>query len=481
MDVVARPAVVAGLRLVRVVGRGGEGEVWEARDERGRRRALKLVRPEMLSGEAEDRIQALLRIDHPSLVRTLRGGRLSGGGLDGWGFVEMDFVDGPSLHNAPPDPAVLERLEPLAEALDLLHAGEWSDGRPLVHRDVKPANLVQAPGGRIVLVDPSTLRALDSNTITRVGTPVFAAPEVMTGRIGPAADVYSFAATIVALLTGERGERLAGYLDHVDQLDLPDGVRRALSLHPADRPGSCLAVLEAGMQADPTVLLPAHSSELWTEGSFDEVEPAPAAPPPAPVWGWVAALVAVVATPLAAMAAGWGSDAVAVTVVGAAAGHLLACLAARTSVALAVFVPPVAWADLLARRIAHRSLRRDWARAVLTGVNLLVSAAVASSVAPDLVDMPFDPVLAPGFALALLVLVVAALQVRGFAGFVLRLLLVPLWAPGALVIVVGGLLVSPFAPTAGTAGRTLISVIEVFGGADDPIDDHDEPAYDIYG
>ncbi|MDP8971462.1 MAG: phosphotransferase, partial [Actinomycetota bacterium] len=209
VSVQGRPSVVAGLRLVRPVGRGGEGEVWEVRDQRGRRRALKLIRPDVLADDAEARGRLLLRIDHPALVRVHRGGRLTAGPLAGWGFVEMDYVDGASLQNAPADSQVLDRLQPLAEALDLLHAGAWSAGLPLVHRDVKPANLIRTPDGRLVLVDPSTLRGVDATQLTRIGTPLFSAPEILTGRIGPAADVYSFAVTVLALSSGARGGRLA--------------------------------------------------------------------------------------------------------------------------------------------------------------------------------------------------------------------------------------------------------------------------------
>jgi len=185
-----RPHLVEGLRLVALVGRGGEGEVWEARDRRGRRRALKLVRPDCLASPAEAVVRGrlLVQIDHPALVRVHRSGLLPGwsddpgaggdaeGELEGWGFVEMDFIDGASLAAAPADPDVLERLAPLAEALDLLHAGVWSDGVPLIHRDVKPANIVQAADGRLVLVDPSTLRGVDDGQFTRIGTPLFCAP-----------------------------------------------------------------------------------------------------------------------------------------------------------------------------------------------------------------------------------------------------------------------------------------------------------------
>lgn len=291
-----RPLVVEGLRLITMVGRGGEGEVWEARDRQDRRRALKLVRPDCLASPRETiaRGRWLVRIDHPALVRVHRSGLVSGGvlrspvtrasrrrstprplqedhALDGWGFVEMDFIAGESLATAEADPSVLERLEPLSEALDLLHAGAWSDGVPLVHRDVKPANIVEDRDGRFVLVDPSTLRGLDADDVTRVGTPLFRAPEVLAGHTTTAADVYSFAATIVALATGLRGRDLANLLRDPNLLGLPRGVRQALSPEPGQRPVSCRAVLEQGE----TMTLPVPVVLPWEREGPDGEEPSP--------------------------------------------------------------------------------------------------------------------------------------------------------------------------------------------------------------
>jgi len=271
---IGRPRVVEGLRLLGIVGQGGEGEVWEARDARGRRRALKLVRPDCLAEPDEAAIRGawLERIEHPALVRVHRSGVLADLAGDhplwGWGFVEMDFIDGTTLARVPADPGVVDRLDGLAEALDLLHAGLWSDGVPLVHRDVKPANIVATPDGRFVLVDPSTLRGADATHLTRVGTPVFNAPEVATGRIGPPADVYSFAATVVALATGLRGAALADALEDRHRLDLPGGVRLALSERPGDRPISCRDVLQES--ATITIALPVtiarpDSDDDWTD------------------------------------------------------------------------------------------------------------------------------------------------------------------------------------------------------------------------
>jgi hypothetical protein len=471
--------MVVGLRLLRLAGSGGEGEVWEARNERGQQRALKLIRPDALADDADDRGRHLLAIDHPALVRVYRGGRLRGGSLDGWGFLEMDYIDGPSLQDAPPDPAVLERLEPLAEALDLLHAGAWTDGLPLVHRDVKPANLVEDADGRLVLVDPSTLRGIDGSQLTRVGTPVFSAPEVMTGRFGPPADVYSFAVTIVALLTGARGEELAAVLDEAHTLDLPDSVALALSPVPGDRPISCRAVLEGGEELadDPTMLLPAleraHASGEWAapvHATTWQPDPWEAAPAPGqgdePVlrrrrrrWPGTWLFVALLAVPTAAAWSGQLPPSIVVpALLGMVAVHLVAHVVGRTSLALAVLVPPVAWGVLLGRRVLGGSRRRAWGSAVFTAATAPATVGVAHAALRGLSEHRTTAYAGVAATVVLVLLSARAANTRGAGAVVIRLLLIPLWAAGAVVIVVGSALLAPFGVARGMAWSTLASL-----------------------
>ena len=476
-----RPSMVVGLRLLRLAGSGGEGEVWEARNERGQPRALKLIRPDALADDADDRGRHLLAIDHPALVRVYRGGRLQGGGLDGWGFLEMDYIDGPSLEGAPADPAVLERLEPLAEALDLLHAGDWTGGLPLVHRDVKPANLVEGADGRLVLVDPSTLRGLDGSQLTRIGTPVFSAPEVMTGRFGPPADVYSFAVTVVALLTGARGEELAAVLDEAHTLDLPDSVAFALSPVPGDRPASCRAVLEGGelLADDPTMLLPALERASTAVGYGPALaEPAwhreaavPAEEPYAPVmqrrrrlWPWTWFFTLLLGIPALAAWADLVPRELALPVVaGVAALHLLGCVAARSSIALTVLCPPLAWGVLLGRRVVGGARRRAWGAAVFTAATLPATAGIATAVTggPASHERAYVAVAA---TIVLVLLCARAANTRGAGAALLRLLLLPLWVVGAVVLVVGATLLAPFGLARGMAWATLSSLADGIRG-----------------
>jgi serine/threonine-protein kinase len=476
----ARPRVVAGLRLLHQVGEGAEGEVWEARDTNGRRRALKLIRPDALvpPEEVERRGRWLLGIDHPALVTVHRCGLLSGGGLEGWGFVEMAFVDGIALDVAERDPHALARLEPLAEALDLLHAGAWSDGVPLVHRDVKPANLIEDPDGELVLVDASTLRDIDDGMRTRIGTPLFAAPEVVTGRAGPLADVFSFAATAVALLTGARRRDLADLLADPASLDVPAGLRAALEPDPIDRPVSCRAALDArlplivgsevGWTASATEPVPdprAVSGPPSTRPGEDRAVDAAWLPSATEVllepwrdpytgrvprrgggggWLWLVLLLAVGAVPLLlALQVGARADRLPL-LAGTVGVHLVACLVARRGVQ-GVLAPPLAWASLLAERFAPPGPLAAWARTGLLGcAAVLLGAGAAVQLAPSQVD----PVVAAGLGLAGGVGVIGVAGVAG-AGRFARLLLVFAWVLGAAIAGVLGVALVPLAALTG--------------------------------
>lgn len=453
-----RPRVVAGLRLVRLVGRGGEGEVWEARTGGGAARALKLIRPDALVDpeELERRGRWLRAVDHPALVAVDRTGVLAGGGLDGWAFVEMPFLDGSSLEDVPPDPDVLERLALLADALDALHDGEWSGGVPLVHRDVKPANLIDV-GDRLVLVDHSTLRDASAETVTRIGTPVYAAPEVSLGRAGPPADVYAFAATAVALLTGARGRELARLLADPWALDVPEGLRAALAPDPHDRPASCRAALAN----DPA------TARAPVEPRAGALEPVASAP----VWRWVAVLGLVALAPTGALAVGmppWPHAAAAAAA--AIVLHLLAHTLGRGPRVLRWLAPPLAWAWLLADRAAPDPRRRAYARAVLTGTLLAGTAGAgwgaAATVAPALVDggtiaraLVDGGTIAPALPLAVaagaLALTAVGVATSRHGGVLLGLVLLPAWLVGASALTAGALALAPLAVLPGRGRAAL--------------------------
>jgi serine/threonine-protein kinase len=198
-------SVVAGHRILRQVGRGGMGVVYEAVEESlGRTVALKLVAPER-AGEpgfrerfiAESRLAA--SIDHPNVLPVFKAGE-----EEGLLYLAMRFVDGADLRSlAPFDPPRAARVvAQVGAALDAAHA------RRLVHRDVKPANVLIAAGDHAYLTDFGLVKALDETTgQTRtgnfVGTLDYVAPERIRGEgDGPAADLYSLGCVLYYALTG---------------------------------------------------------------------------------------------------------------------------------------------------------------------------------------------------------------------------------------------------------------------------------------
>ncbi|MEU0664934.1 serine/threonine-protein kinase [Streptomyces lavendulocolor] len=199
--------VVAGrYRLDDLLGRGGGADVYEGLDLRLRRPvAVKVLRPE---GEAptEERFDSearlLARLQHPGLVTVYDCGR-----DDGQPFLVMELIKGTTLRRriagAPLTPAEACRLgSALASALAHVHANG------VVHRDVKPSNILLDETGVPYLTDFGISRLLDSTahtvTGTLVGTAAYMAPEQVLGRgAGPAADVYSLGLVLLEALKGE--------------------------------------------------------------------------------------------------------------------------------------------------------------------------------------------------------------------------------------------------------------------------------------
>lgn len=190
--------------VVREIGRGGSAVVYEANDERMPRRvALKVLEtadPSALARlEREARLLAKLR--HPHIVAVHEFGR-----HDGTPFLVMDLVEGGSLArrctSGPPSlPEALRMFEELLEAMAYAHR------QGILHRDVKPANILLDSAQRVRLADFGLARSEDSVAITKsnevFGTPLYLAPERLDGS--PAdlrTDVYSLGVVLYELLAG---------------------------------------------------------------------------------------------------------------------------------------------------------------------------------------------------------------------------------------------------------------------------------------
>ncbi|MFS0853394.1 protein kinase domain-containing protein [Microbacterium sp. 179-I 3D4 NHS] len=242
------------------VGKGGMATVYRAQDiHLGRTVAVKMIRDEDAVADAADRAHTekalLASVSHPSLV-TLFDAKLDPGRPQ---YLVMEFVHGPTLATrmasgplAPHEVAQIAR--DLAEALAAAHA------TGIVHRDVKPSNVLLAPprhGGRWIakLADFGIACSMDSPRVTTpglmMGTLAYMAPEQLRDADPtPAVDVFSLGLVLLEALTGEHGYHGGGVASAVARLQaapsIPDSVapewRRLLErmtrLDPGERPSS---------------------------------------------------------------------------------------------------------------------------------------------------------------------------------------------------------------------------------------------------
>jgi serine/threonine protein kinase len=245
------PTVLGGrYRVVERLGRGGMADVYRAEDQvLGRLVAIKVFRAGVERDHHLTRFRAevrtLARLTHPHLVALYDAG---GDSTEPW--CAMEYVDGGSLgdrHGPLPPDQVARIGEHVAGALAYVH------GEGIVHRDVKPSNVLLDHEGGAFLSDFGIARLVDGTRITQsglmIGTAAFLSPEQVRGATaGPACDVYALGLVLLEALTGRREypgtpvESAVARLTRPPQVpddlgdDWHDLLTRMMAETPADRP-----------------------------------------------------------------------------------------------------------------------------------------------------------------------------------------------------------------------------------------------------
>jgi eukaryotic-like serine/threonine-protein kinase len=262
--------------LSTLLGRGGSAEVWRATDTLlDRDVALKLVTAphDDSTARAADEARTLARLNHPGLVPVYDAGTDE----QGRPWVVMELVEGETLGDTLKrgalDPVRTAQIgRSVADALAYVH------GKGLLHRDVKPGNVLLGVDGRARLTDFGIARLIDSAKVTStgmmVGTASYLSPEQVAGQpVGPAADTYALGLVLLECLTGRReyeGSTVEVALARLNRspdvpADLPAGwsplLRAMTDRDPVRRPplaavADQLGVVAGGGEAT-TVLAPA--------------------------------------------------------------------------------------------------------------------------------------------------------------------------------------------------------------------------------
>ncbi|MFF2775196.1 serine/threonine-protein kinase [Streptomyces sp. NPDC058052] len=270
-------------RLHGCIGRGGMGEVWQATDEvLGRPVAVKLMLAQSTDPSGADRFrleaQTAARLSHPHVV-----GVFDFGTWDGKLFLVMELVEGDSLASSPAQPLVLpaERVAVVAAHAAAGLAAAHRQG--VVHRDIKPGNLLMDAEGTVKLADFGIARFVDdpsaglTTTGQIVGTGLYLAPERALGKpASPASDVYSLGCVLYQLLTGHppfRADTATALLyQHIDSAPTPPS-RLGVVLTPAFE-----AYLLSLLAKQPEQRPPAQAIADWFgSGAWREYAPRPAA------------------------------------------------------------------------------------------------------------------------------------------------------------------------------------------------------------
>ncbi|GDY13166.1 hypothetical protein LBMAG53_20440 [Planctomycetota bacterium] len=264
------PKVIAGFELIEKLGQGGMGAVFKARQvSMDRLVALKLLPPKFAqNAKFIERFQrearASARITHPNVVQGIDVGRDEASGL--WYFA-MELVEGENLRDRLKREKVFDERIALSLAKDVAAGLDAANRVGLVHRDIKPDNIMLTATGAKILDLGLAKQAEDDSALTQtgasIGTPLYMAPEQVRGqldKIDTRTDLYALGATLYHLLTGKPpfvGETSAVILaKHLtEQPPRADRAHPGVSKGAADLVARLLQKDQAKRPADPATVV----------------------------------------------------------------------------------------------------------------------------------------------------------------------------------------------------------------------------------
>jgi len=269
MLALVRKAFLGLYEVEREIGKGGNARIYLARDPQGHPVALKILHPELLVSVAAERflreIKLASRLDHPHIAKLLDSGE-----RDWVVYYVMTYIDGQTLRELMTQGRRMSIPDTLRLASDLLDALDHAHTRGIIHRDVKPENVVMSPLGA-VLLDFGIARAVwasGSDRLTRsgiaVGTSTYMSPEQITAlqELDRRSDLYSLGCVLFECLAAQppfthRNEAMVLQL-HLTQpapdirtlrpeipAELANGIARALAKTPEERWQSAAAMRDA--------------------------------------------------------------------------------------------------------------------------------------------------------------------------------------------------------------------------------------------
>ncbi|MBI3966498.1 MAG: serine/threonine protein kinase [Chloroflexi bacterium] len=217
--------------ILEEIGSGGTAVVYRARDTRlDRLVALKVLREQYVDDHTfvqrfEREARAVASLDHPNIVDIY-----DFGDKDNTYYIAMQYVDGVSLRDRIRDDGPLGIAESVEIARQMLAGLQAAHDRGIVHRDVKPLNVLHSPSNQVKLTDFGIARAIAVPSITEIGSTVgsvhYIAPEQALGKeVGPATDIYATAIVLYEMLTNrvpfEGGNPTEVALKHVQETPTP--------------------------------------------------------------------------------------------------------------------------------------------------------------------------------------------------------------------------------------------------------------------